>query len=166
MESKWCLRELIRATELGKDVKPLILERVPNEESPLELAGLQWVDISIGIQDSFPAILRAIGIGETSVQNVLDDPFARDGRLVEVIAEQLHYAKSFTDTLNLVLLLKNIGIRCAETDRAKGIFERMTSLSLFSLKGGRRQIDYELVRCYLLHEWMGNRWENPRVQDS
>ncbi len=153
LNSKWCLRELIRATELRKDVKPLILERVPNEKSPLELAGLQWVDISSGIHNSFPAILRALGIVETSPQNVLDDPFARDGLLVEVIAEQLRSAKSFTGTINLVQLLRSIGIRCSETKRAKEIFEGMTSLSLFSLAGGMKQIDYEKVRSYLLYEW-------------
>ena len=153
LNSKWCLRELIRATDLGKDVKPLILEHMPHETSPLELAGLQVVDISIGIPNSMPAVLRALGLGETSPQNVLDDPFARDGRLVEVIAEQLRVARAFTDTLNLVQLLRNIGLRCAETDRAREIFEHMTSLALFSPRGGMRQIDYEKVRSYLLHEW-------------
>jgi hypothetical protein len=83
LASKWCLRELIRATDLGKDVKPLILGHVPNEKAPLELAGLQGVDISTGIANSLPAILRALGLGETSPQNVLDDPFARDGRLIK-----------------------------------------------------------------------------------
>lgn len=153
LESKWCLRELVRATELGKDVKPLILERVPNDKSPLELAGLQWVDISTGIQNSLPAILRALGVGGSSPQNVLDDPFARDGRLLEVIADQLRYAKTFTDTLNLVYMLRNIGMNCSETDRAKEIFENMASLSLYSMQGGVRCIDYEKVRSYLLHEW-------------
>jgi len=153
LDSKWCRRELVRAMDLGKDVKPLILEHVPPEKSPLELAGLQVVDISTGISNSLPAILRALGLGETFPQNVLDDPFARDGRLVEVLAEQLRVARSFTDTLNLVQLLRNIGIRCAETDRAKEIFENMASLSLFSLRGGMRQIDYEKVRSYLLYEW-------------
>ncbi len=153
LDSKWCRRELIRATDLGKDVKPLILEHVPHEKSPLELAGLQGVDISTGISNSLPAILRALGLGETSPQNVLDDPFARDGRLVEVIAEQLRVARSFTDTLNLVQLLKNIGMRCAETDRTKEIFGNMTSLALYSTRGVIRQIDYEKVRSYLLYEW-------------
>ena len=154
LQSKWCLRELIRATELGKDVKPLTLEHVPSEKSPLELAGLHWVDITTGIPNSIPAILKSLGIGDTSPRNVLDDPFARDGRLVEVIAEQIRYAKSFTDTLNLVQLLKNIGIRCAETERAKEIFGGMISISLYSMKGGMKQIDYEKVRSFLLYEWL------------
>ena len=153
IKSKWCLRELIRATELEKDIKPLLLEHVPKEKSPLELAGIQYVDISPGIQNSLPSILRSLGIGETTVPNVLDDPFARDGHLIEVIAEQLRYAKTFTDTLNLVYLLKNIGVKCSETDRAKTIFENMASLSLFSDQGGVRRIDYEKVRAYLLYEW-------------
>jgi hypothetical protein len=153
IKSKWCLRELIRATELEKDIKPLLLEHIPKEKSPLELAGLQYVDISSGIQNSLPSILRALGIGETKIPNVLDDPFARDGHLIEVIAEQLRYAKTFTDTLNLVYMLKNIGMKCAETDRAKTIFENMASLSLFSMQGGMRRIDYEKVRQYLLYEW-------------
>jgi len=153
VESKWCLRELIKATELEKDVIPLILERVPDNKSPLELSGLHWVEISSGILNSMPAILKAIGIGETSPRNVLDDPFARDGRLLEVIAEQLRYGKSFTDTLNLVKLLQNVGIKCAETDRAKEIFNNMTSLSLYRMSGGMKKIDYEKVRSYLLFEW-------------
>lgn len=153
IESKWCLRELIRATELDKDIKPLLLEQIPKEKSPLELAGIQYTDISKGIKNSMPSILRSLGLGETSVPDVLDDPFARDGRLLEIIAEQLRYAKTFTDTLNLVQMLQNLAIRCSETDRAKEIFKNMTSLSLFSLQGGMRRIDYEKVRAYLLHEW-------------
>lgn len=89
MKSKWCLRELIGATELEKDIKPLLLEHVPKEKSPLELAGLQYVDIGSGIQNSLPSILRSLGIGETTVPDVLDDPFARDSHLIEIIAEQL-----------------------------------------------------------------------------
>jgi TIR domain len=153
IRSKWCLRELIRATELEKHIKPLLLDHIPKENSPLELAGLQYVDISSGIQNSLPAILRTLGIGETRIPNVLDDPFARDGHLIEVIAEQLRYGKTFTDALNLVYMLKNIGMKCAETDRAKTIFENMASLSLFSVQGGGRRIDYEKVRSYLLYKW-------------
>jgi hypothetical protein len=153
IKSKWCLRELIRATELEKDIKPLILEHIPKEKSPLEIAGLQYVDISSGIQKSLPSILRALGIGETTISNALDDPFARDGRLIEIIADQLRYAKTFTDSLNIVYMLKNIGVKCSETDRAKTIFENMASLSLFSVQGGMRRIDYQKVRQYLLYEW-------------
>lgn len=152
VRSKWCLRELIRATELEKDIKPLILEQVPHKNSTLELAGLQYVDIGTGIKNSLPSILRSLGIGQTSAPNILDDPFARDGRLIETIAEQLRYAKTFTDTLNLVHMLKNIGTQCAETDRAKEIFKNMTSPSLFT-GGGVRRIDYEKVRSFLLYEW-------------
>ena len=154
IKSKWCLRELIRATELEKEIKPLLLEHVPKEKTPLELSGIQHIDISSGVQNSLPSILRSLGIGETTVPNVLDDPFARDGHLIEVIAEQLRYAKTFTDSLNLVYTLRNIGIKCSETDRAKEIFNNMASLSLFSLQGGIRCIDYEKVRAYLLHEWL------------
>jgi hypothetical protein len=153
ISSKWCLRELIRATELDKDIKPLILEHVSHEECPHELAGLQYVDISTGVAKAMPAVFRALGLGETSPQDVLDDPFARDGHLLEIIAEQLRYARTFTDTLNLVQLLRNIGTKCCETDRAKKIFENMTSLSLFSAHGGMRCIDYEKVRSYLINEW-------------
>ena len=153
IKSKWCLRELIRATELEKDIKPFILKQIPNEKSPIEIAGLHCVDISSGVQSSFPSILKSLGIGETTVPNVLDDPFARDGHLIEVIAEQIRYAKTFTDTLNLVHMLRNIGMKCAETNRAKEIFENMASLSLFTLQGGMRRIDFEKVRSYLLYEW-------------
>lgn len=58
ISSKWCQRELIRATELGKNIKPLILEPVPDEKSPLELAGLQYIKINSGIDSAMPAILK------------------------------------------------------------------------------------------------------------
>jgi len=153
ISSKWCLRELIRATELGKDIKPLLLEPIPNEKSPLELAGLQYVSIKSGIQDSFPSILRALGVGETTIPNVFDDPFARDGRLIEAIAEQVRSGKDTSSPLNLVYMLQRIGLKCAETDRAKNIFKNMASISLFTDHGGVRQIDCEKVRLYLLYEW-------------
>ena len=153
IESKWCQRELIRATELEKDIKPLLLEQIPKEKSPLELAGIQYTDISQGIKNSIPSILRSLGLGETYVPDVMDDPFARDGRLLEIIADQLRYAKTFTDTLNLVQMLQNIALKCCETDRAKEIFTNMSSLSLFSVQGGIRRVDYEKVRSYLLYEW-------------
>ena len=50
-------------------------------------------------------------------------------------------------------MLQNIGMKCAETDRAKAIFGNMASLSLFSVQGGIRSIDYEKMRAYILYEW-------------
>ena len=148
--SKWCLRELVRATELGKDIKPLLLEAIPPKRSPLELAGLQYVDVRAGIHEAMPQILRALGLGENVPQRAAqEDPFARDGVLITALAEQLPYAKTFTDTLNLVLLLERIGQKCCETDRAREILAGMRSEQ--NWRNGR--IDYDRVRSYLLNSW-------------
>lgn len=153
ISSKWCLRELIRATELGKDVKPLLLEPIPSERSPLELAGLQYVDIQPGLTDETKAgIFRALGLGHNVPEQVNQhDPFAKDGRLIKTLADQLNYAKTFTDTLNMVLLLENIGKSCCETDRAREVIAGMRSGP--NWRNGR--IDYDLVQSYLLNTWRG-----------
>ncbi|NYT00632.1 MAG: toll/interleukin-1 receptor domain-containing protein [Methanocellales archaeon] len=149
--SKWCLRELIRATELDKKIIPLLLEKIPNETSPLELAGLHYIDIRLGISEAFPDILKALGLGMPSNKQILDDPFAKDGNLIKTIAEQLTYAKTFTNSLNLILMLEKIGIRCCETERASNLFKGMRSQSHFT----GMKIDYDKVRAYLLTEWYG-----------
>ena len=150
--SRWCLRELVRATELGKETIPLILESVSEKALPLQLAGLQYVHISSGVPDALPAILRALGLGPSSAA-IPDDPFARDGRLITALAEQLHYAAGFTDALNMVQLLQNIGLACCETERARAILQGMRGLEHFSAGGGVRKIDYGKVRSYLLRTW-------------
>lgn len=150
--SKWCLRELVRATELNKDIKPLVLEQVPPERSPLELAGLQYVKISAGIQTSLPAVLKSLGIGVNPSQ-ASEDPFSRDAHLLRSIADQLNYAKTFTGSLNMVRLLQKIGVDNCETDRARKIFQGMLSGEHFSPSGGVRSIDYDKVRSYLLNKW-------------
>ena len=58
--SKWCQRELVRATELAKEIRPLILEQVSNEQLPLQLAGLQCVTVSQGVEKAMPTILKPI----------------------------------------------------------------------------------------------------------
>jgi hypothetical protein len=155
ISSRWCLRELIRATELGKDVKPLLLGAIPPERSPLELAGLQHVDIRHGLTNEAKAnILRALGIGHAvPIQQHTEDPFARDGNLIAVLAEQLNYAKTFTDTLNMVLLLEHVGRACCETDRARLILAGMRT-DANNWVGGR--INYDRVRDYLLNSWRGS----------
>jgi len=151
--SKWCQRELIRATELGKEIIPLMLEQVPTERLPLEIAGIQYVNIGRGVQESLPSILKALGVGERASTPALEDPFARDGQLVQAIADQLPYAKSFTDSLNMVMLLQNIGLSCCQTDRAREIFAGMRGPGNWSSAGGMRRIDYDKVRSYLLQSW-------------
>jgi hypothetical protein len=150
--SRWCLRELVRATDLGKETIPLILEPVADELLPLQLAGLQYVHISTGVADALPGILRALGLGPSSAA-IREDPFSRDGRLIAAIAEQLHYAAGFTDTLNMVQILQNVGLACCETERARAIFQGMRDLQHFSPGGGVRKIDYGKVRAHLLGTW-------------
>jgi len=153
ISSKWCQRELIRATELGKNIKPLILEPVPDEKSPLELAGLQYIKINSGIDSAMPAILKALGLGETFSSSIPSDPFARDRELLQTISDQLSYGKTFTDSLNLILMLEKIGTSCCETDRARQIFAGMRGQENWSKKGGMRCIDYDKVKAYLFEEW-------------
>ena len=153
IESKWCQRELIRATELKKDIVPLILEHVPAERSPLELAGLQHVEIFTGIPKTMPAILAALGIGQTPPSEIQEDPFSYDGHLIESIADQLPYAKTFTDSQNLVLMLEKIGLSCAKKERARQILAGMRGNHNRSLSGGVLKIDYDKVRSYLLRKW-------------
>lgn len=148
-KSKWCLRELARADELPKEIIPLKLEEVPAGQQPLQLAGLQYVPIGAGISNSLDDILKALGLGLRSKFQAPDDPFARDARLIQAIANQLNYAKTFTDTLNLVLLLKSIGEAICETDRARNLLQGMLSRDQYS--GGR--ISYDKVRDSLLTGW-------------
>jgi len=151
--SRWCQRELIRATELGREIRPLILEQVSNERLPIVLADLQCVSISQGIEKAMPTVLRALGVGDTGQIRVPDDPFARDGRLIQAIADQLPYARTFTETLNLVLMLEKIGLSCSDNDKARGIFAGMRGNDNWSSRGGMQAIDYDKVRSYLLREW-------------
>lgn len=58
---------------------PLILEPVSDELLPLQLTGLQYVQMSTGVTDALPGILRALGLGPSSAA-IPDDPFARYGR--------------------------------------------------------------------------------------
>lgn len=147
--SAWCNRELCCAADLGKDIIPLLLEEIPKTERPIQLAPLQWVDIRRGIPTSLDLVLRAMGLSYRAGQDVPEDRCARDGRLVEAIAAQLPYGKTFTETLNLVQLLKNLGQACCETKRAYQLLEGMTSPRNYS---GMR-IDYDKVRAYMLREW-------------
>ena len=147
--SRWCSRELTRATELGRDIVPLLLEEVPIHKQPIEISGLQYIDIRKGVRESLPIILQALGLGMRSELEIQDDPFARDSRLVQTITNQLNYAPTFTDSLNLVLMLKSIGESLCETDRARRLFAEMLSQAT---SGGWR-FDYDRVRDYLLRGW-------------
>jgi TIR domain len=149
VSSPWCRREVTRAVELGKLIIPLRLDDLSAEHTPLELAGLQWIDLRKGLDDALPALYRALGLGLAQPFEASDDPFSRDGRLVAALAEQLNYGKTFTDSLNLVQLLSNIGLRCCATERARDLFTGMVSLKHY--RGSK--IDYDKVTEYLLQRW-------------
>jgi hypothetical protein len=151
VRSKWCRRELARASELGKTIIPLKLDDVPPENLPLELAGLHYIDLRQGVEVAFAVVTRALGLGLGQTYDPTDDPFARDGRLVQAIAEQLQYGKSFTDSLNLVQMLSKIGRRCCETERAHSLFAGMIQRRHYT--GSR--IDYDKVSVYLISGWQG-----------
>jgi hypothetical protein len=149
--SPWCLRELARAVDLGKTIIPLMLEDVAQTDTPLELAGLQYVDLRRGLDDAMPALSLAVGLGLAATYEPSDDPFARDGRLIHAVAEQLPYGKTFTSALNLVTLLSNVGVRCSATERARQLFAGMAGLRNY--RGS--QIDYDKVAEFLLRGWQG-----------
>jgi hypothetical protein len=149
--SKWCRRELARAADLGKTIVPLLLEDVAQTDIPLELADLQYVDLRRGLDEAMPALGRAIGLGLAITYEPSDDPFVRDGQLIHAIAEQLPYGKTFTDALNLIALLSNIGVRCSMTERAQQLFAGMTGV--YNYRGSR--IDYDKVAEYLRRGWQG-----------
>lgn len=151
VSSKWCHRELARASELGKTIIPLKLADVPARKLPLELAGLQYIDLRQGVEAAFASVSRALGLSLGQAYDPNSDPFARDGRLVQAIAEQLQYGKSFTDALNLVQLLSNIGQRCCETERTRSLFAGMIQRGHYT--GSR--IDYDKVSAYLIRGWQG-----------
>lgn len=147
--SAWCRRELARAAELGKAIVPLRIDDLPNGQSPLELSGLNYIDGRQGVDKCFEDVSRALGLGLLNTYDPSADPFARDGRLLQAIAQQVRYGKTFTVVPNLVILLSNIGVQCCETERAKSIFGGMLSQHHFT--AGR--IDYDKVSEYLLRAW-------------
>jgi hypothetical protein len=149
VSSSWCRRELTRAVELGRIVVPIRLDDVPPERTPLELAGLQWLDMRTGLDAALPGVYRALGLGLAKPFELSDDPFARDGRLVTALVEQLNYGKTFTDSLNLVRMLSNIGLRCCATERGRALFAGMVSPNHY--RGSK--IDYDNVASYLLQGW-------------
>lgn len=84
--SEWCRRELARACELGKRIIPLKLDDVLPQKFPLELAGIQYIDFRQGVETAFPSLSSALGLALGQTYDPSNDPFARDGRLVQTIA--------------------------------------------------------------------------------
>ena len=144
--SPWCRRELARAAELAKSIVPHRIDDLPNGQSPLELSGLNYIDGRQGVDKCFEDVSRALGLGLLDTYDPSADPFARDGRLLQAIAQQVRYGKTFTNAPNLVILLSRIGTQCCETERAKSIFGGILNRDHFT--GGH--IDYVKVSEYLL----------------
>ncbi|MGH9867501.1 MAG: toll/interleukin-1 receptor domain-containing protein [Candidatus Polarisedimenticolia bacterium] len=147
--SRWCQRELVRAVELGKLVIPLLVENVSSERQPLEIAGLQRIDIRSGVDRNLDALLHRLGVRLIGEPARYDNPLARDERLLRALAAALTEAKSFTDALNMVGLLKNIGLQCVETERAARILRRLRPFDHYT---GPR-IDFAKVSAWLIREW-------------
>lgn len=149
VHSDWCARELHCATELSKACIPLLLEEIPLEERPIELARLQYIPINQGVSEALPKVQQALGLTPIS-QAVREDPFATDTRLIQAIADQLTYAQGNLErTLNIVLMLKSIGESCCKTGRAKLVFDGLLPNSRSSVG----TVDYSRARNYLLRSW-------------
>ena len=154
VSSEWCRRELDRASELGKTIIPLKktiirLNDVPPELIPLELGRLHYIDLRQGVEVAFASTSRALGLGLGQTYDPTDDPFARDGKLVQAIAGQLRYGKSLPNSLNLVQLLSNIGQLCGETAHAQSLFADMIQPQHYTSS----RIDYDKVEVYLINGW-------------
>jgi hypothetical protein len=144
--SKWCRRELSRADGLDKPIVPLLLEEVSREALPIQLEGLQYIDFRKGAKLGVPGLRKALGL--TPVRDdVLDDPSARDDRLVEALAQTFRYGDNFAPVPNMVILVQQIGTTCAETTRAQRVFQKLIPAGF---KSGRHAAD-----------WLISAWNGP-----
>jgi hypothetical protein len=148
--SRWCRRELAAADELARTIVPLKLEEIDIDHTPLQLAELHHINLQQGIAEAWPALARTIGLGLGPAYNPENNPFARDSRLVTAIVRALRYATTFTDSLNLLRLLSDLGQSCSETDRARDLFQTMMEPDN---RGPR--VDYGRAALYLERTWRG-----------
>lgn len=61
-QSKWCRRERGRADTLGKTIIPLIVEKIPSADYPLELEGEQRISFELGVEKGLPELLARLGV--------------------------------------------------------------------------------------------------------
>jgi hypothetical protein len=147
--SKWCRRELSRADGLEKPIIPLLLEEVSRETLPIELERLQYIDFRKGARHGLPGLRNALGLTPVR-EDVLDDPTARDDRLVQALAQTFRYGDNFAPVPNMVILVQQIGTACAETTRAQRVFQKLIPAGY---RSGRDAAD-----------WLVAAWNGPPTQ--
>src|SRR4051812_34898314 len=62
--SKWCRREWARADRLGKHVLVLYVDDVDEIQWPLELEGLQYIDVRAGLKNGLGPLLAFLGVAD------------------------------------------------------------------------------------------------------
>ena len=124
--SKWCRREWSRAVRLEKHLIILYVEDVPDAAWPLELEGLQHIDVRGGLKKGLGSLLATLGVTDVGA-GVQDDPLDRDDDRINALA-QVFYMFASNPLLNAAttkILVGQLGPSVLETPRAKHVIERV-----------------------------------------
>jgi hypothetical protein len=85
-----------------------MLEEVSRHRRPIEFEQVQHVDFRKGAKHGLPGLRKALGL--TPVRDdVLDDPTARDDRLVNALAQAFSQGDSFARVGNTVAVVRQLG---------------------------------------------------------
>ena len=124
--SAWCRRERERAIALGKPVIVLYVDEVDAVDWPLELQGLQYIDVRSGLEAGLHQLLATLGVDDGEA-DPLDDPLDRDAARMETFAQFFYYfaGNPLLNAATTKLLVRRQGPEMLETSRAKDIVERV-----------------------------------------
>ena len=124
LKSRWCRREWGRADYLNKVIVPLIVEEVAPRDLPLELEGLQWIDVQRGLDKGLPQLLRLLSVAavETGERS---DPLDRDDRRIRALAHVFYIfaGNPAVSLFNVRHMISDLGKECLETERARRVVE-------------------------------------------
>jgi hypothetical protein len=124
--SLWCRRERGRAEDLKKTIIILYADDVDAADWPLELQGIQYVDVRSGLKSGMSSLLATLGVAEAGAI-VLDDPLDRDAARITEFAQFFFTFDSnrLLPAANAKLVVRRQGPVMLETPRAKDIIERV-----------------------------------------
>jgi hypothetical protein len=122
--SPWCRREWLRALRLDKHVIVLYLHEVPPADWPLELEGLQYIDVRSGLAVGLGQLLKTLGVAADE-PDPLDDPLDRDAARMDAFARFFFYCASnpLLPAANAKVIVRQQGPAMLESARAKDIIE-------------------------------------------